>query len=100
MKPLTCSSYIIDVFPRNPQRLIVAPGERRIDDRPPAARLRALSRSSNDKSASLCPTLIAEQPVVPFQIAADRLGIRIEQQLVRIEPVPGCGSYGPCTRKP
>ena len=52
----------------------------------------ALSRSSKVRSALGMLELVAEQRVVPVQVAADRLGVRIEQQLVGVEPVALRGS--------
>ena len=48
----------------------------------------ALSRSSKERSACAVAELVAEQLVGPLHVAADQLGIRVEHDLVGVEPVP------------
>src|SRR5690606_29388030 len=75
------------IAPRYLRPAVVAPGERRVDY--------LAARHSGDVAAPVEGQVLAwvtdpitEMRVAPFDLAAYRLRVGIEQQLVRVEPVP------------
>ena len=48
---------------------------------------KAESRRSGDRSARGCADAVAEMRIVPAQLAEQRLGVGVDQQLVRVEAV-------------
>ena len=70
-------------LPRNTRRPVVAPGEGRIDDTAPRHEGRAVATIEAEVVAAF--ELVAEQRRMPLQLANNGFGIRIEQELVRIE---------------
>src|SRR5205823_4508558 len=63
---------------------VVAPGERRIDDRSQRRQSGTVARVHGEVGGWVADA-IAEYLVAPAQIATDHFGIGIEQHLVRIE---------------
>ena len=72
------------LVPRRRRRRIIAPAERRIDDDALGHPHRAVFFVAREVLIRMADR-IAEQRVAPLDRAGDRLGVRIEQQLGRIE---------------
>ena len=73
------------------RRAIGAPVEERVDHH----RLRHARRRVVVVAAVLVTEVVAEQRLVPVEDAVDRLGVGIQQQLVRVATVAGFGVVGP-----
>ena len=79
--------------PAAARRPVGAPGVRRVDD--PALRHRpgAVAAVEGEVGARAADPVAVER-VVPAQLAGERPGVGVEQQLVRVEAVPGLGRVG------
>ena len=75
------------------RRAIVSPGESRIDHAAARHERRAVALVEGQIVAGL--QLVAEHGRIPVEIADDGLGVRIEQELVRIETVAVGGLIRP-----
>ena len=64
-----------------------APIERGVDHRAEGGERRAVALVEHEVGVRI-PHLVAEQLIRPFELPADRLGVRVEQQLVGIEAKP------------
>ena len=74
------------MLPRDLRRAVVAPGEGGVDD--PALRHQGRAVPLVERQVVHRLHLVAEQLRPPFEVAHQRLGVRVDQQLVRVEPVP------------
>ena len=83
------------LVPGRARRPIVAPGEGTVDHGGQRGELRRCRARRTTGRRCRIADLVAEQRIVPIQVAADRLGIRIEQDFVRLKRWPFAGSYGP-----
>jgi hypothetical protein len=72
------------VVPRRCRAAILTPGERRIDDLA-LGHAESVIALVHGEVFALAADAIAEMTVAPAQVADDRLGVRIEQQLLRVE---------------
>ena len=75
------------LVPGGPRRPVVAPGEGRIDDRRQRG-IRGTVAVVEGEVGLRVVELVAEQLVGPAHVAADQLGVRVEHDLVGVEPVP------------
>ena len=82
------------LVPGSARRTIVAPGERRIDDRGQRG-IRGTVAVVEREVGLRVVKAISEELIGPAHVAADQLGIGVEHDLVGIEPVPLDGSNGP-----
>ena len=74
-----------ELIPAQPRRPIGAPRESAVDDPALGHVFRAVAFVEGEVVAGL--DLVAEQRRVPVDLADERLGIRVEQQLVMVEPM-------------
>ncbi len=74
-------------LPGSQRRTVVAPGESGVDDGRQRSKPGAVSFIQRQVGLRVIE-LIREQRVIPLQITADHLGIRIQQELLGVEPVP------------
>ena len=75
------------VVPRRRRAAILTPGERRIDDLA-LGHAEGVVALVHGEIFALAADAIAEMTVAPAQIADDRFGVWIEQQLLRVEAKP------------
>ena len=73
------------------RRAVVAPVEERVDHH----RLRHARRGVVVVAAVGVAEVVAEQRLVPLEVAVDGFRVRVDQQLVRVAPVPGGRVVGP-----
>src|SRR5207248_10874072 len=76
------------------RRTVIAPGEGRIDHGSQGRESRIVALVERQVGRRI-PDRIAEQLVAPAQIAANRLGVRVENDLVGIEAMSFFGFVGP-----
>src|SRR5262245_23898473 len=69
--------------PRYSQWMVVTPGESRLDDGGQRCKRRAIPRI--ETQGVFGPARVSVNGIVPLQVAADGLRVRIEENLVRIE---------------
>ncbi len=74
------------LVPGCPRRTVVAPGEGAVDHRCQRREGGAVALVEGQVGVGVAD-LVAEQAVVPAQVAADGLGERVENELVRVEAV-------------
>ena len=82
------------LVPGRARRPVVAPGEGRVDHRRQRGIRRAVAVVEGQVGLRVAE-LVAEQLVGPAHVAADRLGVRVEHDLVGIEAVPAGGLVRP-----
>ena len=82
------------VFPRNARRLVVAPGKGFFDDGTERS-IRGTVPLVKRQIFAVAADVVAEQTVVPAQWPSDGLGVRVEEHLIRVKPVPACGVVRP-----
>ena len=82
--------HLVDdrLVPRRPRRPVVAPRERRIDDHGERRKRGVVARVHREIGARVADP-VAEHRVVPADRPADRLGVRIDDDLVGVETVAG-----------
>ena len=81
--------HLVDhgLVPRDAWRAIVPPGECRIDHHALGRMGGAVARVQTEVGIRM-PYLVSEQGVVPLDRPVDGFGVGVQEQLVRIEPVP------------
>ena len=75
------------LVPGGAGRPIVAPGEGRVHDAAERAERRVVAAVQGKVGRGVAE-FVAEQRIVPMHLAANRLGIRVQDDLFRIEAVP------------
>src|SRR5260370_1769133 len=73
------------LIPRRPRRAVIAPAELRFDDASQRREWRTVTFVEIRVVA--CAMLIAIKRIVPAQVPADGLRVRIEYDFVRVEPM-------------
>src|SRR5271165_2540438 len=73
------------LMPPRPRRTVITPGEFRFDDASQRREWRTVAFVEIRVVA--CTVRIAVKRIVPAQIAADGLRVRIEHEFVRVEPM-------------
>jgi hypothetical protein len=88
----TLDVHLVDdrLVPRRTRRTIVAPSERRIDDCGQCCEGRIVTHVERQIAARIADR-VAEHGIVPPDPAPYRLGVWVENNLVRVEPVPCTG---------
>jgi hypothetical protein len=89
-KPLDV--YFVDerLVPWRSGRAIVSPGEGGVENHGQRGERRAVAIVERQVGVRIAEA-IAPQRVVPLQVAADGLGVGVEQHLVRVEPMAAGG---------
>ena len=85
--------------PRPLRRPVGAPGVRRHHDPALGHRPRAVAPVEREVRPRMADAIAVER-VVPAQLALKRPRVGVEQQLVRVEPVPGLGRVRPVRAEP
>ena len=88
MKPLTWTFVDHRLVPRDVRWPVVTPGEGGVDHGGERGKRRAVPVVGNEVGAR-CSFLVPEHLVAPAVRAADLLGIRVEQELRRVEALAG-----------
>ncbi len=82
------------VLPRRAQLAVAVPVEEGVDDHAAGHERRRVAVVAH---VGFVPA-VAEDGLVPDDLAGDRLGVGVEEQLGRVAAQARLGSHGPCTR--